>query len=84
MQLTIANGILTTELESASFSMPAFIFGGVTYGPDSVILAAGNAGNMVARAYSQDVDQGRRFSVAEYNMIARFAGLPVANFCSGE
>jgi len=45
---------------------------------------ATKAGDIVAKAYSQDVDEGRRFSVAEYNMIARFAGLPLANYCSGE
>lgn len=84
MQIAIAKGILTTDHESASFSQPAFILGGLAYGPDSLVPDATNAGDIVAKAYSQDIDEGRRFSVAEYNMIARFAGLPVANYCSGE
>lgn len=84
MQIAIANGTLTTEHESASFSKPVFIFGDVAYGPDSLISGAGNAGDIVAKAYSQNADEERRFSVAEYNMIARFAGLPLANYCSGE
>jgi len=84
MQIIIANGVLTTDHESASFFKPVFVIDGVAYGPDNPIADAGNAGDIVAKAYSQGVDEGRRFSVAEYNLVARFAGLPVANYCSGE
>lgn len=89
MQITIAGGILTTEHEAASFTSPVFIFGGVGYEPGGQMDGGSSSGkqnvsDIVAKAYSLDSEQGRKFSVAEYNMIARFAGLPLANYCSGE
>lgn len=92
MQIEIAGGVLTTEHDSASFSRPIFVLNGIAHQPDDAIenvassspLGPMKAGDLVAREYSSEVDRGRIFSTSEYNTIARFAGLPIANYCSGE
>lgn len=93
MQIEIAGGVLTTEHDSASFSRPVFVFDGIAHQPDDTIenvaspapSGAMKAGDLVAQAYFfSGVDGGSAFSTSEYNTIARFAGLPIANYCSGE
>lgn len=87
MQLALAQGILTTDHESASFKHPVFIIAGKVHHPGDLIgdgAGALAADEWIARAYSDGIDQGQRFTTAEYNLIARFAGMPLANYCSGE
>lgn len=89
MQVLIANGALTTDHASASFKHPVFILNGAVYQPDDVLDTADSnrcmtAEDLLGAAYAMEIDQGRRFSTAEYNLIARFTGMPGANLCSGE
>ena len=87
MQIEIANGILTTRHPASPDGEPVFIRDGVIHQPaDSVGSGetAPAAGDLIADEYTRAADAGRRFSRLEYNVIARFAGLPSMNPCSGE
>ena len=93
MRIKIANGFLSTDQEDSPLGHPVFVLNGVVHEPsDTVDLgeAASDstrsrlAADLVADEYESLVDKGERFSVLEYNLIAKFSGLPLVNLCSGE
>lgn len=86
LQLPIANGLLMTPEGASPFAEPVFVLAGKTYSPQDLVAddPAISAETRVNAAYDDAIDAGRRFSRAEYNLVARFCGLPSANLCSGE
>lgn len=92
MNITIANGLLTTNHAASSAGQTVFVFNGIAYGPDDLVdFGKGTdstnktlARDLVEDGYSAQIIKGHQFSLAEYNLIAEFAGMPSANLCSGE
>ncbi|SDI36296.1 hypothetical protein [Propionivibrio dicarboxylicus] len=86
LQLAIADGLLTTPDGASPFAEPIFIFKGTTYAAPDLVAnqPPESAETRVNAAYDNAVENGRRFTRAEYNLVARFCGLPSANLCSGE
>ncbi len=85
MRIDIANGVLTNDGEASG--RPVFLLDGKTYGPEDTVDSNGArspAGDLIAAAYEAAVEKGTRFKIFEYNLIAKFAGMPTANYCSGE
>ncbi|WP_319243484.1 hypothetical protein [uncultured Propionivibrio sp.] len=86
LQLAIANGVLTAADGAPPFATPIFILNGTIHAADDRLAGEPpvSAEARVNAAYSDAVEAGRRFTRAEYNLVARFCGLPSANLCSGE
>ena len=93
MRIETPEGLLTTRPPESSDCEPVFIRDGVACHPDDTVDLGEavpeasrhpSACDLVADGYARAVDAGRWFSRSEYNVIARFAGLPSMNPCSGE
>ena len=82
MNIAIGNGFLTIDSASPTTD-PILRLHDMSYRPVD-LLADGTAADWVANAYAIDADHGRHFTKLEYNLIARFSGMPSANLCSGE
>ena len=93
MRIEIAEGFLTTRPPESSDGEPVFIRDGVACHPDDTVDLGeavpeasrhSAACDVVADGHARAADTGQRFTRAEYIVIARFAGLPSMNACSGE
>ncbi|SDH22405.1 hypothetical protein [Propionivibrio dicarboxylicus] len=86
MYLYIGGGVLTTDHETASFTHPVFVFEFNAYGPDEFLEEIAiderpvRAAEFVARTFIAEQGKGRRYSHNEYNLIARFAALPLSEY----
>ncbi len=93
MRIAIANGFLTNEQEFSPLGYPVFVLNDVVYGPDDKVDSGGSAPasggaqparDLIAEEYEIAAENGGKFSILEYNLIARFSGMPPVNLCSGE
>jgi len=86
LQLAIADGVLTTPDGASPLAAPIFILNGTIHAAEDRVAGEPpvSAETRVSTAYADAVEGGRRFTRAEYNLVARFCGLPSANLCSGE
>ncbi|WP_394701290.1 hypothetical protein [uncultured Propionivibrio sp.] len=86
MYLCIGGGVLTTDHEAASFAHPVFVFQFNAYGPDDSLeedlldARPMQAADFVARAFVAEQAEGRRYSLNEYNLIARFTSMPSSEY----
>jgi hypothetical protein len=83
----LAAGTLTTEHAASSYGQPVLVVAGQAYGQQDQIdlgpealdfLRYPTAAEHVAGWHAAHMDECRRLPVEEYNLIAKFIGLPVA------
>ncbi len=85
MQVTIANGVLTTEHAASSYGQPVFVANGVAHGQmDMVDLGSDALDFLRYQPAAKHVEstyflRPSSFTMDEYNLIAKFCGLSAAH-----